>query len=174
MDYVTPPRPDSPERSRLEGRCRSGAHWFYWVAAFSLVTSVSLLAGGGWGFVISLGATQVIDALALGLAEEVGPAALGLALALDLTIIVAFALAGHFGARRSAWAFAAGMTAYALDTLIFVALRQWLGLAFHAFALYGMFSGYRACLKLNAAGRRAHPTPAPAFADQPAESPATT
>jgi hypothetical protein len=165
-------RTDSVERFRLEERRRSGARWFYWVAALSLFTSVSQLAGGGWGFVISLGATQVIDALALGLAEGVGPAIKAVAFALDLTIIGAFALAGHFAGRGSAWAFAAGMAAYALDALIFIALRQWLGLAFHAFALYGMFSGYRACLKLNAASRRPDARPVP-FADEAAEAPAT-
>jgi hypothetical protein len=48
---------DPVARHQLEERMKSGANWFYWIAALSLVTSVISLAGGTWGFFVSLGVT---------------------------------------------------------------------------------------------------------------------
>ncbi|HZI19556.1 MAG TPA: hypothetical protein VEY09_13275 [Pyrinomonadaceae bacterium] len=161
------------ERAALEERCRSGARWFYWIAALSLLTSLVSLSGNQWGFILSLGVTQVIDALAAGLAEGVGNAAKVVALALDLSIVGAFALAGYLSERRHTWAFVTGMVFYALDSLLFVYVADWLGIAFHAFALYCMFTGLRACLKLGAATREATSVvPPPPLAEQGADAPA--
>jgi hypothetical protein len=55
-----------PERAGLAQRHKSGANWFYWIAGLSLATSLIALGGGSWGFLISLGTTQVIDGLAAG------------------------------------------------------------------------------------------------------------
>jgi len=163
---------DLDERSRLEERCRSGARWFYWIAALSLVTSLISLSGSQWGFILSLGVTQVIDALAAGLTEGVGNAARAVALVLDLSIVGAFALAGYFSERRHTGVFAAGMLLYALDSLLFVYVGDWLGVGFHAFALYCMFVGLRACLKLNAAAPGvARPAPPLPLADEAADAP---
>ena len=63
---------DAVERQQLEERMKSGANWFYWIAALSLVTSVISLVGGSWGFFVSLGVTQFIDALANALVNEGG------------------------------------------------------------------------------------------------------
>jgi hypothetical protein len=163
--------PEAAERARLEDRCRSGARWFYWIAALSLFTSLVSLSGSQWGFIMSLGVTQVIDALASGLADEgVGGTAKVVALVLDVSIVGAFALAGYFSERRHAWVFAVGMGLYALDSLLFVYVADWLGIAFHLFSLYCMFAGFRACLKLNAMSRATVQT-APPLPEQPAESP---
>jgi hypothetical protein len=45
--------------SELEGRMLGGANWFFWIAALSLVNSIISLYGGGWGFSIGLGFTQL-------------------------------------------------------------------------------------------------------------------
>jgi hypothetical protein len=161
--------PAASEQSALEEKCRSGARWFYWIAALSLFTSLVSLSGSQWGFILSLGITQVIDALASGLAEGVGNAAKIVALVLDLSIVGAFALVGYMSERRMSWVFAVGMSFYALDTLLFVYVRDWLGIGFHAFALYCMSSGFRACLKLNAMGHaKVSASPPPPSLNEPA------
>lgn len=151
---------DSVERQQLEERMKSGANWFYWIAALSLVTSIISLAGGEWGFFISLGVTQVIDGVGLALAQEVGWGFKAVAFAFDVVAAGVFALFGYFGAKRHSWAFLVGMALYALDALVFVLARHWLGLAFHAFALYSMFGGYRACAALAELDKQT-PQPAP-------------
>jgi hypothetical protein len=151
---------DSVPRFQLEERTKSGANWFYWIAALSLVTSILSLAGGTWGFFISLGVTQFIDGVALALAQEVGWGFKVVAFVFDVVAAGVFALFGYFGAKRHSWAFLVGMVLYALDALVFILARHWLGLAFHAFALYSMFGGYRACAALVELDKQT-PPPAP-------------
>jgi hypothetical protein len=139
---------DSVARHQLEERAKSGANWFYWIAALSLLTSVISLAGGSWGFFISLGVTQLIDGVATAVAEEAGWGFKVVALVFDLVAAGLFALIGYFANKRYGWVFLAGMAVYALDALVFLLARHWLGIAFHAFALYSMYGGYKATAAL--------------------------
>jgi hypothetical protein len=141
---------------------KSGANWFYWIAALSLVTSIISLAGGSWGFFISLGVTQFIDGVALALANEVGWGFKVVAFVFDVVAAGAVALMGYFASKRHSWAFIVGMGFYALDALVFILASHWLGLAFHAFALYSMFGGYRACAALVELDKQGPPAPEPA------------
>jgi hypothetical protein len=137
---------DAVQRYQLEERCRSGARWFYWIAALSLITSLIALSGNEWGFIVSLGVTQLVDALA----SNAGGGAKIVALVFDVMAVGAFALIGYFASKKHAWVFVAGMVAYALDGLLFLIVQDWLAIAFHAFALYGIFGGYQACKRLQA------------------------
>lgn len=44
------------------GRARTGAKWFYWIAALSMVNSMAAMAGGNFHFIVGLGITSVVDA----------------------------------------------------------------------------------------------------------------
>ena len=138
------------ERYQLEEKRKSGAHWFYWIAALSLITSIVSLAGGTWGFFVSLGVTRVVDEIVVGLVDEggVNSSIKAVAIVLDLVVAGGFALLGYLGARGHVWAFVVGMVLYALDALIFAAVGLWLPLAFHVFALYCIFTGLRAASQL--------------------------
>lgn len=136
------------ERYQLQQRMLSGGRWFYWIAALSLVTSVISLSGGQWGFFISLGVTQVMDGLANALAQDVGGTAKVFAILFDLIAVGVFAAIGYFACRGNVWAFAVGMVLYLLDAVFFILARHWLGLAFHAFALYSMYNGLQAGRRL--------------------------
>lgn len=151
---------DSVERYQLEQRMKSGAFWFYWIAALSLVTSIISLAGGTWAFLVSLGVTQLIDGIANVGAERIGVGAKAVALVFDLIAVGVFALLGYFAAKRHQWAFVAGMALYALDALICALIGFWFGLAFHAYVLYSLFGGYKACTALAELDQQA-PPPAP-------------
>ena len=144
---------DPTLRLRLESRAKGGAHWFYWIAALSFVTSIISLTGSHWGFFVSLGVTQLVDAVANGLAPKAGGAAKVVALVFDAVAAGLFALVGYFAAKRHPWAFVVGMALYLLDALVFVLVGHWLGLAFHAFVLYSIFGGYKACTALAALER---------------------
>ena len=39
----------------------SGAQWFFWVAALSVVNTLIGLSDSDWSFIIGLGITQMID-----------------------------------------------------------------------------------------------------------------
>lgn len=92
---------------------KSGVNWFFLIAALSVVNSVILLTGGSWNFVIGLGLTQIVDAVAQISAKSLGPDT-GLivkivGLAIDIAIASVFALFGFLakkgypGASWSGW-----------------------------------------------------------------------
>lgn len=145
----------SIERHQVEQRAKSGAHWFYWIAALSLITSIVALSGSNWGFFASLGITQMVDGYANLLAARLGGSVKVVAFVFDLVAAGLFALIGLFAARRHAWVFVAGMALYVLDSLVFVLARHWLGLAFHAYVIYSIFGGYKACARLAEMDREA-------------------
>jgi hypothetical protein len=153
---------DSVTRQQLGQRMKSGANWFYWIAALSLITSFISLAGGSWAFLVSLGVTQVIDALANAGAHQVGWGVKIVALLFDLVAAGLFAAFGLFANKGRTWAFIAGMVFYVLDAVLCLLIGFWLGLAFHAFALYGIFNGYRAAASLAQMQPQAAPPPPPA------------
>jgi hypothetical protein len=119
---------------------KSGASWFYWIAALSLINSIVALTGSNWRFVIGLGVTQISDAV--GQAFGGG----GKFAALVVAIIAAgiFILCGIFANKRQLWAFIVGMILFTLDAVISLLISDWIGLGFHAFALFFIFRGFNA------------------------------
>lgn len=135
--------PASATREALERQRKNGALWFYWVAALSLVNSVVALTGQEWRFIIGLGITQLADALA----ASTGHGGVTVAL-VDAAVIGGFVLLGRFALRGGLWAFGVGAAFYALDGLIFLAARDWVGVAFHVFVLVMTVRGLAAARRL--------------------------
>src|SRR5215216_6406234 len=106
---------DSVARYQLEERAKSGARWFYWIAALSLITSFVSLAGGKFGFVVSLGVTQVIDGVASAVAAEAGWGFRVVARGFGFVAAGLFAPIGYFASERYGWVCLAGR---GLDALV--------------------------------------------------------
>ena len=135
------------EHYRLEQRVKSGANWFYWIAALSVINSLSALSGSTWSFAIGLGFTGVLDAF-------VGSELLWLrliGLGLHLWLLAAFIALGYTARRRSG-AFTIGMVVYGLDALLCLAFQVWMATALHAFALVSIWGGRAALRRLTALG----------------------
>jgi hypothetical protein len=130
----------------LLAQLKSGASWYYWVAALSLVNSIVAFTGSDWRFIIGLGITQIFD----GIGQELAGAGRFVALALDLAAAGVFVLFGVFANKGHLWAFITGMILFALDGLIFLLVQDWIGVAFHVFVLYCLFRGAQACRQLKA------------------------
>ena len=137
------------ERLKLERSFKSGANWFFWIAGLSIINSVIIIAGGQWNFIVGLGITQVIDAIA----HEIGSAGIGVALVLDILVAGVFVLFGIFARKKYLWAFIIGMILYTLDGLLFLLAGDWLGIAFHILVLFFIFGGISALKKLNQMGK---------------------
>jgi hypothetical protein len=137
-----------------EAQMRSGASWFYWIAGLSLINSVLALAGSEWGFILGLGITQIFDAIG----SQLGAAGKFVAFGMDLITAAVVVVFGVLAARRQTWAFVVGMALYALDGLLFLLAMDFLGIGFHAFALFCLYRGFTACRELNGtAGAHAQP-----------------
>lgn len=133
-----------------EKQFERGISWFYWIAGLSLVNSVLWLTGAEWSFIIGLGATQMVDAIVLGLSEEMqlGNAIKYVAFGVDLLIAGIYVLIGFLGLKRIKAVIIVGMVFYTLDGLIFLLVGDYLSIAFHGYALFCIFGGLKALKQL--------------------------
>lgn len=130
----------------LVRRAKMGANWFYWIAGLSLINAVGTVLNIGLVLAFGLGITLVFDAVG----KDAGGTIQIAALVGDVVAAGIFVLFGYLANQRQTWAFAVGMALYALDAVLLLVLRSWLGAAVHAYALYVMYTGLRATLQLNA------------------------
>src|SRR5579872_2082664 len=86
---------------------RRGANWFYWIAALSLVNTITAIAGGNFHFVLGLGITEITDALRNPQARVIG-------FVIDFLVLGFFLMCGYFAGKMHKWAFVMGMAFYAI------------------------------------------------------------
>jgi len=144
------------QKMQLAARARSGTDWFFWIAGLSLINSVAYALGANFAFVIGLGITQVTDYLAREFAAQVGSSGtLVRVIGFIFALVVAgiFAVFGLLGRKGSRVAVVIGMVLYALDAVLLVIAQDWLSVAFHAWGLFGIFTGLRAMGQLEALDR---------------------
>jgi hypothetical protein len=122
--------------SDLEQRIRSGASWFYWIAALSLINSFLVMTKQTWGFAIGLGITRQID-------YELSHTPM-VAFGLDLLATGTMAFFGHFAIKRHAWAFIIGLVLLVMDTALTIYQQAWLSVAFHVWAIVSIGMAFKA------------------------------
>lgn len=141
---IPPLLTESIELLKLRARMRSGANWFFWIAAASVLTTIALIIGTSWGWFLSLGITQLVSVIASGYGSE----AKVIAFVVTLVATGIFVLLGVFSRKRQNWAFIVGMILYGADGLLFFMVNDWLSIGFHVWALFGILGGLRASLKM--------------------------
>jgi len=124
-------------RVRAEQIVKSGAGWFIWIAALSLINSLVTIFNGNFHFILGLGVTEIVDAFAHG----AGPAAAIPGLIINLFVGGVFVLFWQFGRKGQTWAFIVGMVLYGLDGVLLLLFRDILSVAFHAYALFMLYRG---------------------------------
>src|SRR5207237_9227214 len=92
-------------------------------------------AGAGMRFISGLGTAQVIAALA----HQAGSSGVVLDLIINGFVAGVLLLFWNFARKGEKWAFIVGMALYPVDGLILLSLKDVLGTAFHAYALYLMY-----------------------------------
>src|SRR5204862_7358124 len=100
--------------------------------------------GSDTNFVIGLGITAVSDAI-FSSAKAVG-------FTIDAIALGFFFLMGRLAQRGTLWPFFLGAAVYLLDALIYVMVKEWMPVAFHALALFFILNG---AMSLRAALRSA-------------------
>ena len=129
---------------RLKHQVSSGAGWFYWIAALSMVNTITYVLNYDWSFINGLGITQIIDGIAYEFTGGLKVAFFGA----DVFIALIFVYLGYCAGKRKNWAFIVGLIAYTLDALIFFLVNDFLSIGFHVFALFGIFTGLKASKQL--------------------------
>jgi hypothetical protein len=126
-----------PAVAALKGQFLNGVGWFYWIGGLSIVN-----IGMGFAdrkFLFGLGITELVDAVA-----QAGEHASLPLLALSVAISLGFIGLGYQGRKGKQGFILAGLVVYALDAGLLLVIQDWLSAAFHAFAGYSIFKGYRA------------------------------
>lgn len=154
---------DYGERLALTQSMKSGANWFFWIAGLTLITSIVSLSGSNFGFFLSLGITQVIDAIF----SQFGTVGVVIAAIFDVLITGMFIGFGVLAGRKQLWAFIVGMVLFGLDTFILLLGMQVIAILLHGLALFYMFRGFQAGRELVAKEKAAASQPPPP--PQPAE-----
>jgi hypothetical protein len=126
-----------PAVAALPGQFLNGVGWFYWIGGLSLVN----IAAGFLGrkFIFGLGITEYVDAMA-----QAGESTSVPLLALSAAISLGFIGLGYMGRKGKEAFILAGLLIYAVDAGVLAMMKDWLGVAFHAFAGYSIFKGYQA------------------------------
>lgn len=128
------------------GRMRAGAKWFYWIAGLSMVNSAVVIFGGSLHFVVGLGITSVVDALA----KRAGNMGSVLDVIINGFVAAGFVLFGYFASKAQRWAFLVGMALYAMDAFLLLGVKDFLSVGFHAYALWAISKGLTASKQIQA------------------------
>jgi hypothetical protein len=126
---------------------KSGASWFYWIAALSLINSISAFAGANFRFIFGLGITQVLDELG----SRIGSGGPTVALVLDFVVAGVLVMFGVFASKLHSWAFIIGMLCFAADTVLVLIAQDWIYSGVHVLVLFFLGRGFVACRKIKAA-----------------------
>ncbi len=124
----TSARPDYAAIAKTDPQIISGARWFWWIAALSLINTVVAHSGGNMSFVMGLGFTLIAD----GVFHEY----VAIAVIIDLLFLAFFFAMGWFAGKGQVWAFVLGIVVYVLDSCIYLYFQDWLPVGFHALALF--------------------------------------
>jgi len=95
------------------------------------------MSGTRFHFIFGLGVTQIVDAIG----AHSGTTGSVLGLIVNAFVAGIFVLFWYFGKQGQKWAFIVGMGLYLVDGLILLPFQDWLGAAFHGWALYRIYNG---------------------------------
>lgn len=129
------------QKLKIEAQLKSAAGWFFTIAVLSIINSVVMLSGSKWHFIVGLGVTTFVDAVAYHLSNAAANVA---AFVINLFIVAIPVVFGISARKGQKWAFVVGMVLYGLDALILLMFSDFLGVAFHGYALFMIYRGVTA------------------------------
>jgi hypothetical protein len=127
------------QKARVLQALKGSASWFAMIAGLSVVNSILAMTGARIQFIFGLGAAQIVDSLA----HQAGSTGYVLDLIINGIIAGVFVLFWNFARKGQRWAWYLGMALYAVDGLLLLLFKDYLAIAFHAYALYRISSGLK-------------------------------
>jgi hypothetical protein len=127
------------QKARVLQALKGSASWFLMIAGLSVVNSVLSMSGASIRFIFGLGLSQIVD----GLANQAGSTGYVLDLIINGIIAGVFVLFWNFARKGQSWAWYLGMGLYAIDGVLLLLFKDYLAIAFHAYALYRMSTGLK-------------------------------
>ena len=125
------------QKLRAERVVKVGAGWFVTIAVLSMINSVLSMSGAGIRFIFGLGIARYVDLLA----HQAGQSGFALDLIINGFVAGLFVIFWRFARKSEQWAFVVGMAIYVLDAALVFYFKDILAAAFHAYALYRIYTG---------------------------------
>ncbi|SRR5579871_421941 len=119
--------------AQAKARVDGGGRLFFMIAGFSVVNSLLSLMSAGFRFIIGLGITQFVAAIAR---ESSRGTAVMVSLAVTALAAGFFFLMGVFTRQGQKWSLILGIVLYALDGALLLLWKDWLSIAFHGYFIY--------------------------------------
>ncbi len=133
---------------KIERQFKNGANWFFWIAALSLINSMAMKVGSSWHFIVGLGITRFLDAVARTVHVRTNAEFQAVILFMDVCFPALFAAFGLAALKRSSDGFVLGMILYGLDALLLLLVFDVIGIVFHVIALIFLLRGWAALKKM--------------------------
>lgn len=128
------------EESRFRRAVRSGAGWFFWIAAMSGINSLAAFSGSEAGFALGLSIVYPLNEAG----AMFGATGSLIALVLSLALAVLYFFFGVAGWKKYFTPYLLGMSLYAGDTALAFVTFDWISAAIHVVALVFMYQGITA------------------------------
>ncbi len=120
----------------------AGANWFFWLAALSVVNSLTVYFIGIRNTPFAFGVTQWVDGTNGPMTAEGWAPPLHLSwLIIDILVAAGFAGFGYLARRGSDLAFLLGIFLYVVDAILSIGLRDFFGFSFHLVGFFFLFRG---------------------------------
>lgn len=132
--------------SALRKELDEKANWLQTIGFFGVVNVVLTCLGINLRFIFTLSITDLGSAVAVNLMPGLMSSVASILAA--LTVYLACYNLARFARRGHAWAFQTGAAVYGLDLLLWLLLGNYIEAAAHAFVLFQLYSGKRACDRL--------------------------
>jgi hypothetical protein len=135
-------------KQSLNLRIKNGILWFYGIAGLSILLSIIYLLRITDKISGVLGTAQLVNKIFPSIATDYssigGVGGRFVVFSVTLMISLIFVVIGVIGRRNHRWLIVIGIILYGLDALINIFTYDLTGIAFHAIALWGLFSGLNA------------------------------
>jgi len=134
------------DETKQRNSITNGVSWFLWIAILSSCNTIALIFHQNLHFVVGLGINYVLLGIMEGIQRASGANLIPIGFVLTFVISGLFLWIWTKSKKENQKIYLTGLIIYGIDTIIFIFTKDWFSIAFHLFAFWVLFVGYRALL----------------------------
>lgn len=137
---------NASDETKQKNIIKNSASWFLWIAIFSSCNIVALIFHQNLHFVAGLAINYAILGMMDGIRRALGIDLMPLGFFLTFVVSGLFLWIWTKSKKENQKIFLTGLVIYGIDTVLFIFTKEWFSVAFHIFAFWMLFVGYRTLL----------------------------
>jgi len=136
------------DETKQRNSITNGVSWFLWIAILSSCNTIALIFHQNLHFVVGLGINYVLLGIMEGIQRASGANLIPIGFFLTFVVSGLFLWIWTKSKKENQKIYLTGLIIYGIDTIIFIFTKEWFSIAFHLFAFWVLFVGYRALLTI--------------------------